>query len=83
MMRPTPINPVPCGATEVIYAKDQPEYRQLPTVKFEDGCVITRWSLTWGERLQVLFGSGIFVSKLTFNQPLQPMKVGTSLEDVQ
>lgn len=82
-MHPVEIVPLPEGAREVIYAASQPEYRPLITVRFDDGCVISRWSLSWREKLSVLLGSGIYVSKLTFNQSLQPMKVGISVDDVQ
>lgn len=82
-MTPMEFDIWPDGSCPVIYAKDQPEYNQLPALRFDDGCVVTRWQLDWRERLAVLFGSGIFISKLTFNKPLQPMKVGVSLEDVQ
>ena len=57
---------------EMVYAKDQPEYRPLPVVKCSDGTVISRWRLTWTERLRVLFTGNLFFQQLTFNQPLQP-----------
>lgn len=82
-MTPQKIETCPADARPATFAKDQPQYRQLPAVVFSDGLVVTRWRLSLRERLRVLFGSGIFVSKLTFNQPLQPMKVGITFEDVQ
>lgn len=82
-MTPILIQDYPVHARSVTYAKDQPQYNQLPAVRYPDGCVVTRWQLNWKERLSILFGSGIFISKLTFNQPLQPMKVGVSLESVE
>jgi hypothetical protein len=69
---------LPCGTfKEVTYAKDQPPYLPLPVVKLLDdgGMVISRWRLTWIERLRVLFTGDVFLSQLTFNEPLQPVKL--------
>lgn len=57
---------------ETVFAEDQPEYLPLPAVRLGDGTVITRWKLTWRERLAVLFGGSIWLQQLTFNQALQP-----------
>lgn len=75
----TPITPVVPGFNlpVSIYAKDQPEYRPLPSFKCEDGMVVTRWSLTFGERLRLLIGGSLWLSVLTFNGPLQPVKLTT------
>ena len=63
---------------EVVYAKDQPEYLPLPALPVnpgdETGTVITRWRLTWRERLRVLFGGDLYLWMLTFNKPLQPVR---------
>lgn len=87
----TPQNPVaseaelmrllPCGSWRVVtYAKDQPPYLPLPTIRLLDdgGLTISRWRLTWMERLRVLFTGDLFISQLTFNQPLQPIKPTTT-----
>lgn len=74
----TPMSPVldrnPHGLTEIVFAKDQPEYRQLPAIRLDDGTVITRWRLTWRERLRVLWTGSIWLDILTFNRPLQPLR---------
>lgn len=55
----------------LIIAKDQPEY--LPMPAFADGQrVICVWSLTWKERLRVLFFGRIWHEILTFGGPVQP-----------
>ena len=61
------------------YAKDQPEYRQLPAhaVEGPEGRIVFCWSLSWYERLVVLFTGKLWHSVLTFNQPLQPQLVVT------
>ena len=75
----TPTSPVIKGQEdrEVIYAKDQPEYLPLPAIRTSDGLVITRWKLTWRERWQVLWGGSLWLELLTFNKPLQPIRLST------
>lgn len=60
-----------------IYAKDQPQYQALPAYHFGDaeGRIACRWSLSWRERLRVLFTGTIWHQVLTFGQPLQPQKL--------
>jgi hypothetical protein len=61
---------------EVVYAKDQPEYRPLRAlVEDPDGerRVISRWTLTDEQRKSVANGADIFLSVLTFGRPLQPI----------
>lgn len=70
------------GYRQITYAKDQPEYNPLPALVSSDGAVVTGWELTWRERLSVLFGGKLFLSLLTFNQPLQPVQIATSWEAV-
>jgi hypothetical protein len=57
----------------IIYAKDQPEYLPLPMWKGPDGYRVSRWKLTWKERFQLLLGGSIWLTILTFNNPLQPV----------
>lgn len=70
-----PVSPVIPGVNlpETIYAKDQPEYRPLPVLRQEDGTVLSRWHLTWLERLTVLFKGDVYLWTITFNNPLQPV----------
>ena len=77
------MKPIEFEQSNVVFAKDQPEYLPLPAHRSEDGCVSTCWQLTWRERLKVLIGGRLFLSLLTFNNPLQPLKLGTSFEEVQ
>lgn len=70
------------GISEITFAEDQPEYIPLPALRFNDGLVVTRWDLTIGERLRILFGGSIFLGLLTFNKPIQPIKLSTSIQEV-
>lgn len=72
-----PISPVYAALPdlpEIIFAKDQPEYLPLPAVVTDDGQVITRWRLTWRERLRVLWTGDLFLHQLTFGDRLQPQR---------
>jgi hypothetical protein len=73
----SPVLPSHPDIREVVFAKDQPEYLPLPAVRIPgpDGTVITRWRLSWRERLTVLFRGNLFLSLLTFNKPLQPVMI--------
>lgn len=78
-----PASPVIPGHEEVVYAKDQPEYNPLPSIKQPDGCVVTRWEMTWRERFKAFFVGSVYLEVLTFNQPLQPLKMSIDVPDVQ
>ena len=75
-----PITPVVPGfALQVTtYAEDQPEYHPLPSWKSDDGVVVTRWHLSWSERLRIFFGGSLWLTMLTFNKPLQPVKLAAT-----
>ena len=72
-----PVSPVclTLDIPEVPIAKDQPEYQTLPSIQLGDkeGTIVTRWELTWKERLQVLFGGSIWLMVMTFKHPVQPL----------
>jgi hypothetical protein len=75
-----PVSPVipEMDLTEVIFAKNQPQYIPLPAVVVDDGTrVITRWQFSWRERLRILFGGSLWLSLLTFGNPLQPIHLDT------
>ncbi len=75
----TPVTPVVPGFDLPVttFAKDQPQYISLPSFKCEDGMVVTRWRLDWKERLKLALGGDLWLSVLTFNRPLQPVKLQT------
>jgi hypothetical protein len=70
-----PVSPVMPGydLPETVYAKNQPEYQPLPVFKADDGTVLSRWHLGWGERLRVLLCGDVYLFVSTFNQALQPV----------
>lgn len=67
---------------DVVYAKDQPEYKPLRTLVYEtypnsqDIRVMSRWTLTPEQRKKVTDGADIYLTLLTFGGPLQPVLMG-------
>lgn len=72
-MRPIP-PPEEMGGTAVVFAKDQPEYLQLPA-RSDGTTVVTTWQLTAVERAAVLAGAPIILQITTFGRPLQPISL--------
>ena len=72
-----PVTPIIPGIElpEIVFAKDQPEYIPLPAFRDDGGAVLTRWSLTWGERIRVFLSGNLWLTVLTFGRPLQPLKL--------
>lgn len=70
----SPTSPVIPGKKllEIVFTKDQPEYRPLPVLYIREGTtVLTRWRLTWRERIFVLIKGDLYLQQMTFGQPLQ------------
>jgi hypothetical protein len=67
------MKPVEFKEQNVVYAKDQKEYMPLPALIFEDGTVCTCWKMSWKELFKVILHRKVWVSMLTFNNPLQPL----------
>ena len=65
-----------------IYAENQPQYLPLPVhrVKAKEGEVISCWLCDFTERLKILFTGRIYLSCLTFNNPLQPQLPSTKFD---
>ena len=82
-----PIVPLAPGWRRVVYAKDQPEYIPLPTMRATDGRVVSTWEPT-AEELETLLDAilayknrrseakpRISLMLHTFNTPLQPVRL--------
>jgi hypothetical protein len=68
------MKPIKFEGSNTTFAKDQPEYLQLPAYRDEDGTVITEWELSDEERARIAKGENLRISTLTFNNPLQPFR---------
>jgi hypothetical protein len=65
----------------VVFAKDQPQYLPLPALVFEDGKILTEWTLTEEERQRLIRGEALRLWVWTFNQPLQPVMLEVTSEE--
>lgn len=69
----------------VVFAKDQPEYQPLPAHKALNdtrGTVVSCWELS-PEEIELINQTGkVYVSQLTFNQPLQPLFVAVDKYEI-
>lgn len=68
-----PVSPVIPGVSEVKIAEHQDEYETLPAIVTGDGVVISRWRLTWRERLVALINGDIYLHQSTYGQLVQPV----------
>ena len=62
----------------VTFAENQPEYLPLPAHKTSDGIITSCWKLSFLERLRVALTGKLYLRILTFNQPLQPLKMSVN-----
>lgn len=65
---------------EIVYAKDQPQYIPLRTLRSPnaDAAVLSRWTFTAEQRKAVADGADIFLELMTFGLPLQPIRIAVS-----
>lgn len=77
------MNAVEFPGVNITFAKDQPEYNPLPAMRIPTpmGEVITCWELSDEELEQVKTTKRIYLSQLTFNSPLQPIRMMADLAD--
>lgn len=66
----------------VVYGENQPQYLPLPAHKTEEGQAIFCFELDEEERKQIAETGELWVSLLTFNQPLQPILLTTKKTDL-
>ena len=69
------MNPIKFKTSNACYAENQPEYIPLPCEKFESGLVLTLWKASLKERLWFLLKGKMWLKIMTFNKPLQPLKM--------
>jgi hypothetical protein len=74
------MKPIDFYGSNVVFAKDQPEYLPLPAHKTPDGQVTSCWKMSWKERLRCIVTGRIFITMLTFNKPLQPLRLAVDFK---
>ena len=78
------MKPIEFEHQNTVYGKDQPQYQQLPALKIdsENGEVISCWSLSFKERVKVLFTGKIWMSLMCFDNPLTPSYLSVNRDEV-
>lgn len=72
------MKPIKFKGSNIVFAKDQPEYLPLPAWRKPNdsqGVVVSCWKATFKERLKILFTGRLYLSLLTFNKPLTPNRI--------
>lgn len=72
------MKPIEFPEANVTFAKDQPEYEPLPAYKKPNdpqGLVVVKFELSQEEMGEIFQNGTIYLSMLTFNQPLQPIRL--------
>lgn len=66
------MKPIKFKESNITFAKDQPQYKQLPA--FKNGDTITScWKLSIRERFRIIITGKLWISQMNFNSPLQPI----------
>lgn len=77
------MQPIEFPGSNVVFGKDQPEYKPLPALVIQDslGSVITCWELTDEEIEELTRTKRLYLKQLTFGNPLQPLLPTVDLSD--
>lgn len=67
--------------TEKIYAENHPEYQPLPSIRRDDGVVLTRWLLSEDERRLVAEQGYLYVALITRDGKIQPLKLTVNVPE--
>ena len=79
------MEPIKFDGANIVFGANQPEYRPLPAERVGNavvGQINTCWEFTPDEIKKVQETGQIYVSLLTFGQPLQPVLVSVDKPDV-
>lgn len=72
------MHPVTFSESNVVFAKNQPEYLPLPVhLDFTTGIVTSCWKLSWKDLIRLIFTRRVWFQQYTFNHPLQPQRPRT------
>lgn len=75
----TPVIPNHPNWPTIQFAKTQDQYLTLLGIRLDNEykTVVSRWKLTWRERIQVLLHGSIWLHQATFGSPLTPVNLFT------
>lgn len=67
-----------------VFAKDKSEYQPLPALKIDspEGEVISCWKLSLKERIKIVFTGRVWLSIMSFNEPLSPSFMAVNRKEV-
>lgn len=77
------MKPIKFEHSNVEYGKNQPQYLPLPAYKDKEGYVTSCWSLSFFERMQVLFTGRVYLTLGTFNEPIQPQRLHLDFDPIE
>jgi hypothetical protein len=73
---------LPPGTELIIFAKEQPQYQQLPAFRTPDGRVVSQWQLTDEEKAALLDGKPLTLILHTFSSRCPQCKASLGLTPV-
>lgn len=78
------MKPVEFKYQNIVFAKDQPQYRPLPALKLDDdmGTVISCYRMSFRERIKILFTGRVWLSLASFGKPLTPSFMAVNRKEV-
>lgn len=78
------MKPIEFKEQNTVFGEGQKEYLPLPAYVDPDpeGYVITCWRLSIKERLAVLLSGCLWLSQMSFHEPLQPQLIVTSKYEI-
>jgi hypothetical protein len=72
------MKPIEFKQQNVTYTDRQKIYLPLPAHETKDGIVISCWYMSFFERVKILFTGRLYVSIITFNKQIQPIRLQVS-----
>ena len=76
------MKPINFKGANVVFGANQPEYISMPAYRKEKGEIWTCWKLSPEDLKQIQETGVIWLSMLTFNQPLMPVLLSTEMLDI-
>lgn len=77
------MTPIKLPQSNQTLAEDQPEYQPLPIVRFpsKEGYTMHCWEANEEEKAEFAKTGRLYISQMTFNQPLQPILASVYMKD--
>lgn len=69
--------------SEILIAKDQPEYKTLPVLRLDGGFILCRFVVTDADLIRIKRDRSIYVYMLTGNNPVTPIAIETETPEIK